>query len=95
LIKNETEKSHPYRLLVLALAALLCLTILTVTVAQFNIGPLKIVSALTIASVKATIVLLLFMRIGKTGKAVPIAFVATIVILAIFIGFIFFDIAYR
>lgn len=87
--------AHPYRPLALAIAALLCLTALTVSLSRFDLGALKIAAALTIAAVKATLVLLVFMRIGKTGKAVPISFIATIIILAIFIGFIFFDIAYR
>ncbi len=94
---NESQKkyAHPYLTLALVLAALLCFTALTVAVSFLDLGAFKITAALSIAAVKATLVLLFFMGIGRASKAVPITFITTIVILAVFIGLLFFDIAYR
>lgn len=92
-LKKESGYSYPG--LALVCAALLCLTALTVAVSRVNIGSLKIATALSIASVKATLVLLFFMDVRRAGRAVPIAFVAAVIILALLIILIFFDIAYR
>jgi len=92
---SQKKYTHPYRALALVLAAVLCLTAVTVAVSYLDLGAFKITAALTIAAAKATLVLLFFMGIGKTGKAIPITFITTIVILAVFIGLLFFDIAYR
>lgn len=89
------ENGLSYPRLALVCAALLCLTALTVWVSRQNLGSMKIAAALSIASVKATLVLLFFMNVRRAGTAVPIAFIATIMILAVLIIFIFFDIAYR
>jgi cytochrome c oxidase subunit IV len=93
--RNKNNYEETYRELALVLAALLALTAITVTVSRINLGAFKIAASLTIASVKATIVLIFFMHIRQAGRAIVIAFIVTLVILAIFIGFTFFDIAYR
>lgn len=77
------------------LAALLCLTAATVFVAQFDLGPLRIWIALAIAASKAALVLLFFMKIRSAGAGVAAAVALTLAILVIFIGFTFFDVAYR
>jgi len=92
---NKEHHKESYRELALVLLALLALTAITVTVSRINLGVFKIAASLTIASVKATIVLVFFMHMRQAGKAIVIAFIVTLAILAIFIGFIFFDIAYR
>lgn len=81
--------------LALVLAGLLCLTAATVAVARHDTGYLKIAVALAIAAAKACLVLFFFMGLGHAGRAISVALVVTLVILAIFIGFIFFDVAYR
>ena len=92
---NGEQHKESYRELALVLLALLALTAVTVTVSRINLGGLRIATALTIAAVKATIVLIFFMHMRNAGRVVAVTFVITLVILAIFIGFIFFDIAYR
>ncbi len=93
--KGKYNRVESYRDLALVLAALLMLTAITVTVSRMDLGGLRIVAALTIASMKATLVLIFFMHMRKAGKVVAITFISTLIILAIFVGFIFFDIAYR
>ncbi len=95
-MSNETvEKLQSYRELALVLGALLVLTAVTVTASRLDLGPLRVWVALLIAAAKATLVLIFFMQIKKAGRAVTYTFAITIVTLAIFISFIFFDIAYR
>jgi len=90
-----TDQHQTYRELAMVLMALLCLTAITVYVSRIEAGFLKIPVALTIASAKTSLVLIYFMHMKMAGKAVLITFLVTIVTLAVFIGFIFFDIAYR
>jgi len=65
----------PPRHLVLSFAALLLLLGLTVTVAYLPLGPMNTVLALGIATVKATIVMAVFMELRKS-PALTIAFAA-------------------
>lgn len=81
--------------LALVLAGLLVLTAVTVAVSTVDLGALKITVALLIASAKATLVLFFFMEIGHSGRLVKISFIGTIITLAFFIGFLFFDVALR
>jgi cytochrome c oxidase subunit 4 len=81
--------------LALVLAALLALTALSITVSRLDTGSLRILTALSVAAVKTSLVLAFFMHMRQAGRAVAVTFLVTIIILAIFIGFTFFDIAYR
>lgn len=92
---NHKEHIQSYRELAVILVSLIILTVVTVAVSRLDLGPLKIATALLVASTKATLVLLFFMQIREAGKVVTLSFAVTIIILAIFIGFIFFDVAYR
>lgn len=93
--RTGAERAQTYRELGLALAALLCLTGATVSVAQLSLGPFRIIAAMGIAALKAALVLMIFMNMKRAGRTVVITFLVTIAILAVFIGFIFFDVAYR
>ncbi len=84
-----------YRQLALILGLLVILTGATIGVSRLNLGGVKIFTALAVASVKAALVLIFFMQIREAGRAVVRTFIITLIILAIFIGFIFFDVAYR
>ncbi|MFH2000957.1 MAG: cytochrome C oxidase subunit IV family protein [Planctomycetota bacterium] len=79
----------------LVLVALLVLTAITVTASIFDFGPLNIAVALFIASIKATLVLFFFMDLRSAGRGVMISFTGTILTLALLIGFLFFDVAFR
>ena len=64
----NTEHSHGYGIYVLVWLGLLALTGLTVAVAGINIGGFTIVTALLIASVKAYLVLAVFMHLRSESK---------------------------
>ncbi len=64
----NTEHSHGYGIYVLVWLGLLALTGLTVAVAGINIGGFTIVTALIIASVKAYLVLTIFMHLRNESK---------------------------
>ena len=64
----NTEHSHGYGIYVLVWLGLLALTGLTVAVAGINIGGSTIATALIIASVKAYLVLTIFMHLRSESK---------------------------
>lgn len=95
-MENQTEKTVSYfRPLLGVLAALLFLTGISIAVAHFYTGTLRVAAALSIAVVKTGLVMFFFMHLRRAGKAVALSFLATMVTLAIFIGLTFADILYR
>ena len=64
----NTEHSHGYGIYVLVWLGLLALTGLTVAVAGINIGGFTVFTALIIASVKAYLVLAIFMHLRSESK---------------------------
>jgi cytochrome c oxidase subunit 4 len=64
----NTEHSHGYGIYILVWLGLMALTGLTVAVAGINIGGLTIATALIIASVKAYLVLTIFMHLRSESK---------------------------
>ena len=66
--KSNTNHSHSYGPYVIVWLALLILTGLTVAVAGINFGALTVATALVIASVKAYLVLSVFMHLRSEGK---------------------------
>ncbi len=84
-----------YRTLFLVLLALLALTGITVGASYVDLGKLNVWVALGIASIKGSLVLLIFMHMKCEGRALVVSFLTTIIFLAIMIGFTFWDIAFR
>jgi cytochrome c oxidase subunit 4 len=76
------------------LAALLALTVLTVTAAGIDFGPYNTVIALVIATLKASLVALFFMHL-RYDKFNAVLFVTGIFFLAVFLIFTLFDINTR
>jgi len=74
---------------------LLILTGVTVAVAQYNLGPLNIWVALGIATLKAGLVVAVFMHMKYESLLFKLALFSTLAILAIFIGLTFVDVLYR
>lgn len=64
----NTEHSHGYGIYVLVWLGLMALTGFTVAVAGINIGGFTIATALIIASVKAYLVLSIFMHLRSESK---------------------------
>ena len=92
--KHETHIIS-YKKLGLVLMALLMLTALTVAVSTVNMGPVNIWAALIIASCKATLVILFFMHMKYEPMMLKLSLIGTIFCVAMLIGFMFFDVAYR
>ncbi len=92
------DKDHhivPYSIYVNVWLALLALTVITVAVSYIDMRNVAILTAVLIATVKCTLVLLYFMHI-RFGK--PLYAIMILVVLgtyAIFIGLTFVDYGYR
>lgn len=74
---------------------LLALTAVTVGITRVELGGFKVLAALTIACVKAGLVIAVFMHMKYEGRLLRWLLFLTLVTLAIFIGFTFFDVLYR
>ena len=74
---------------------LLALTALTITISRIDLGVFNIWAALSIAGAKCSLVLLFFMELKGEGRPIVISFLITVVLLAVVVGFIFWDVAFR
>lgn len=74
---------------------LLVLTGVTVAVSRVDLGALNIWAALGIAALKSSLVIAVFMHMKYEQPLFKICLAAALTILAIFIGFTFFDVLYR
>ena len=93
-----TEHTHepvPYRTFILIWVALLILTAVTVGVSRIHLGALNIWVALSVASIKSSLVIFVFMHLRQESKLFKIGLLVMLSILAIFIGLTFFDVLYR
>lgn len=90
-----SEHIVPIRVYLLIFSALMVLTALTVFAAYFDLahiwGPLNAMVALTIALIKATLVVLYFMHVRYSSKLTQIIVVAGIFWLVIMIVFMMAD----
>jgi cytochrome c oxidase subunit 4 len=75
--------------------ALLALTALTVLITRLDLGGYKVLGALAIACLKAGLVIAVFMHMQYEGRLLRWLLFLTLLTLAIFIGFTFFDVLYR
>ncbi|GAB6112761.1 cytochrome C oxidase subunit IV family protein [Desulfomicrobium salsuginis] len=85
----------PFGLLAKIWLALLVLTGVTVGVASFDLGFLNVLAAMSVASAKALLVILFFMHLKYENRVLGAFVILVFVILAIFIGLTFFDVAWR
>ena len=81
-----SEHVVPVRSYYAIFLALMVLTALTVFVATIDLGPLNVIAALTIAVVKATLVLLYFMHLRYSPRLTWLVVSVAFVWLAIMIG---------
>ena len=96
-MKDNPEFPHmiSFKTLIGILVLLLMLTSLTIGISMIDLGKLNVWAALIIAAIKSSLVILFFMHVKFESMAIKISFVSTICFVAILIGFIFWDIAYR
>jgi len=74
------------RALVLAWAALLALLAATFAIAHLRLGAWNTVASMGIASIKVTIVALVFMNLRRAGAAIALAAIVGLVWLALLFG---------
>lgn len=92
---HEQPHVTSYRGLLAVLGALLLLTVLTILLSRVDVGRLNIWLTLLVAGTKASLVLLFFMHLKHEGRAFSATFLVTIFFVAIIVGFLFWDVAYR
>jgi cytochrome c oxidase subunit 4 len=92
-----SEQHHivSYRKLTGIWLMLLALTALTVGITRLELGGWKVLTALTIACIKAGLVIAVFMHMKYEGRLLRWLLFLALLTLAIFIGFTFFDVLYR
>jgi cytochrome c oxidase subunit 4 len=93
--KNSQEHETGYGTYFFVWITLLLFTVITVTVSLMQLGKLSVLSALVIASIKATLVLAIFMHLKYEKRLFKVMFFVTVMTLTVFIGMTFFDILYR
>jgi cytochrome c oxidase subunit 4 len=81
----------PWQTLVKVLVTLLILTVITVAVAQIDLGRLNVVGALGIASLKASIVSLWFMHLRYDNRFNFLILVGSLGLVVWMVGYILFD----
>jgi cytochrome c oxidase subunit 4 len=91
----NTEQSHGYGIYVLVWLGLLALTGLTVAVAGINIGGYTIATALIIASVKAYLVLTIFMHLRSESKMFRVFVLVALFFLIISLILLFSDYSFQ
>jgi len=84
-----------YRFLLLVWIGLMCLTVVTVGVAQIDLGFMNIIVAMGVASLKAALVIFFFMHLKYENWIIKGMVLTAFIILAIAIGLTFVDVGYR
>jgi cytochrome c oxidase subunit 4 len=90
---GEHAHEHGWKGYLYVLLILLFLTIITVGASQINFGSptANVVIALTIATIKASLVALFFMHLKDDKPINGLIFVSTLLFLAVFLGFCIVD----
>ncbi|MBK8206696.1 MAG: cytochrome C oxidase subunit IV family protein [Planctomycetes bacterium] len=81
----------PWQTLVKVLVTLLILTVITVAIAQVDLGRLNVVGAIGVACVKASVVTLWFMHLRYDKRFNFFILIGSFALVAWMIGYILFD----
>jgi cytochrome c oxidase subunit 4 len=92
---HSAHENTGYGIYVVTWLALLGLTAITVTVAGMAFGKLSVLVALSIAVVKASVVLAFFMHLKHEKPVFRTMLYACLITYGIFIGLTFFDPLFR
>ena len=92
---SEQQHIISCRKLTVIWLTLVALTALTVGITRVDLGGYKILSALTIACLKAGLVIAVFMHMSNEGRLLRWLLFVALVTLAFFIGLTFIDVLYR
>ncbi len=93
--KHTEEHTAGYGTYFYVWITLLLFTVITVVVSLMHLGNLSILTALVIASIKALLVLAIFMHLKYEKMVFKVMFFVAIITLTIFIGMTFIDVLYR
>ncbi|TDI69823.1 MAG: oxidase [Bacteroidetes bacterium] len=85
----------PIKTLIQVFLALIALTAITVVAARMELGPLNVPIALTIAIVKASFVVVIFMALKNDNRMNAVIFLVGAVFVVVFLTLTLFDTAYR
>ncbi len=96
-IENIEQNTHiqSYTKLFGVLVILLVLTAITIAISRVDFGGANIWVAVIVASIKSSFVLLFFMHLKYESIFIKASFLSTVGFLAILIGFMFWDVAFR
>lgn len=94
---HASDHHHPvsYRTLTGIWLLLLLLTAITVLITRIDLGGFKVLGALTVACIKAGLVIAVFMHMKYENRLLKILLFVALLTLAVFIGLTFFDVLYR
>jgi cytochrome c oxidase subunit IV len=86
--EHEEYQEHvvPYTVYLAVFGALMVLTAMTVAVAFYDLGNLNVAVALTVAVIKATLVVLFFMHVKYASTITKLVVISSLV----WLGFLFF-----
>jgi cytochrome c oxidase subunit 4 len=93
--QSHQEHLVPYKLYVQVWAALVVLTVVTVTVAYVDMKHVTVLTAMLIATAKAALVVLYFMHLRFEERLYLYMILAVLVTYAVFVGLTFVDYWYR
>ena len=93
--KHTQHTAAGFKTYIMVWIALLLLTAATIAVTKFHMGELSIVVALLIASLKAVLILYIFMHLRYESWFFKLAFLLPILVFVLSIGFTFLDVGYR
>lgn len=96
-MKHNEESAHivGYGTYILVWLGLLMLTGLTVAMAGFHLGAVSVFAVILVAATKSTLVLNYFMHLKYESPVFRIMVFVVLFIIAIFIGLLFVDVAFR
>lgn len=90
-VEGMVGHAVPLRILTGVWAALMILTAITVYAAQFSFGPMEVVVAMVIATIKASLVCAYFMHLRYDKPFHTFVFIAALAFVGLFIAFALMD----
>jgi cytochrome c oxidase subunit 4 len=94
-IRKTPEAAGGHKTYILTWLVLLCLTAATVAVYFLHLGDAGAAVALTIASLKAALILLFFMHLRRETRLLQGIFLMPLLLVWLIIGFTILDVFYR
>ncbi len=96
-MSKNNDKPHivPYRTFLLVLLALLAFTFISIGVTSYDLGPVTVLTALLLATLKTILVLTYFMHLKWDVKMFGILVAAVLALIGVVIFITFLDYLFR